>query len=64
MNKQCLLKAVSEILYSNQNEYYKEKEVAYFTGKMEGAIFADFHCRFSFAQRLKWTIPAIFGTVA
>jgi hypothetical protein len=35
-------KWVSECLYENQNEYYKVKEAAYYTGEFDGAIFPDF----------------------
>ena len=35
-------KWVSEMLYENQNNYYKEKEATYYSGEIAGAIFADF----------------------
>ncbi len=33
---------MSETVYKNQNEYYKEKEAAYYTGEISSVIFADF----------------------
>ncbi len=35
-------KWVSESLYKNQNDYYTEKEAAYYTGEISSVIFADF----------------------
>jgi hypothetical protein len=42
MLTQGSVKWVSETLYKNQNEYCKKKKAAYYTGEIEGAIFADF----------------------
>jgi hypothetical protein len=33
---------VSESLYENQNDYYTKKEAAYYSGKRDGVVFADF----------------------